>query len=351
MSHHDDPTETLIVRTLTARAGQAPPDGDLLPRVHGRLRRRRARRATGAVVLACLAVAAAVLTVPTVAGDGAPAIVQEAAAPDGWRWEAYESIEVLAPAAWRDGTTESPYCLEKATRAELPGEVGRPGIIALVACNPAEAPADKRRPQLWFGTREPVGTQQLDAGWVRETRVLGGVRFTVLSDDAAERSRIVDSARLIDNPGGNGCPADHALSQRPADRPVDAGGLGSVGTVRSVTICRYNLKYLGQPKDPGLLQRPTLFENWQVDGAAATALVGAIKAAPEGSGPPYQQPGRCTDRHPWKFLILIVDGSKHDQEVVLRVGPCDRSGTDDGTTKRQLTTQLRQLLPPSSTAN
>jgi hypothetical protein len=79
-------------------------------------------------------------------------------------------------------------------------------------------------------------------GWTKETKVLGGVRFTVLTDDDTLRRRIVDSARLLNGSDGSGCTPDHALAQHPEGRPVAADGLGSVGTVRSVTVCRYRLR-------------------------------------------------------------------------------------------------------------
>jgi hypothetical protein len=94
-----------------------------------------------------------------------------------------------------------------------------------------------------------------------------------------------------------------------------------------------------------------LVGNWVTTGPAADALVQAILDAPEGHGPPWNGPERCTAMHPWRLLVLTVHGSHHDQDVALRTGPCDRSGTDDGTTLRQLTDQLRDLLPPQALIN
>jgi hypothetical protein len=85
--------------------------------------------------------------------------------------------------------------------------------------------------------------------------------------------------------------------------------------------------------------------------------VEAILAHPKAADPTA---GEGTDRHPkdappppptppapfpegpygYEKMLLIVHGSQHDQEVVVRFSGCDYHGTDDGQVERQLTADV-----------
>jgi hypothetical protein len=111
---------------------------------------------------------------------------------------------------------------------------------------------------------------------------------------------------------------------------------------------------------PGEDLPPLLASSRLTPAPDAQQVVEAILAAPEGSGPNGLRGNRpaskgCADFHASAFpegpygyekVLLIVHGSRHDQEVVVRFSGCDYHGTDDGQVERQLTADvLRPLLP------
>jgi hypothetical protein len=228
----------------------------------------------------------------------------------GWRWESYQTVEVQVPDDWRYGTTNSPPCLVKELR---PPYVGRPGAIRGIGCRDPLPALPYRSSYLWFdadrrkrgrpipdvphlaGPREP-GVQPEDHGWTEETRLVDGVYLTVLCDDNALRQRTLDSARPIDGTDAYGCPPDHPLAappdhhpianspadarrHQPVDRPVNSGGLASLGSVDSIIVCRYAISW-NRPHP-----RAPLIASSIIQGPAAAALASAILDAPEGFGP------------------------------------------------------------------
>jgi hypothetical protein len=315
---------------------------------------------TGAVVLTCAAAVAVIIGVNAVLnGDdsgqaaGMPADRgQAASAPDdGWRWESYQTIEVQVPEDWGYGVTGSPSCLIKKVQRPY---VGRPGFVHDVGCRDPLPPLDYRASYLWFDTlsRNPAmkasaagsgivdgtrtaGVQPADHGWVEETRLVDGVDITVLSDDDSLRRRILDSARVIVGSDANGCTPDHPLAHQPHARPALTGGLESLGSVKSVAVCRYAIGVHASDR------RAPLIASSAVTGDAAGALVDAIITGPEGSGPNDTD---CTDTYGADILVLKVQGSNHDQEVLIRYSGCDFNGTDDGVTLRQLSANLLQPI-------
>jgi hypothetical protein len=110
------------------------------------------RRAAGTVVLAGLAVAAALIGVNVLTGERGSAVAVQtqvppattapgspAAAPVGWRWEAYENVQVQVPADWatsfwagggRCGRTREPEPI-----------VRRPGGAVIDMLEPCRKPA------------------------------------------------------------------------------------------------------------------------------------------------------------------------------------------------------------------
>jgi hypothetical protein len=314
---------------------------------------------TGAVVLACAAVAASIIGVSSVLnGDdsgqaaGMPADRGQAAlAPDdGWRWESYQTIEVQVPEVWGYGVTGSPPCLVKKVQSPY---VGRPGGVRAIGCRDPLPPIAYRASYLWFDSkgRNPTmsarpaerrivdgrtpGVQPADEGWVEETRLVDGLHVTVLSDDDSLRRRILDSARLIDGSDANGCTPDHPLAHQPHGRPASTGGLASLGSVESVAVCRYAIG--ARVAD----RRAPLIASSAVTGDAAAALVDAIISAPEGSGPNDTD---CIESYGSDILVLKVQGSNHDQEVAIRYSGCNFNGADDGVTLRQLSANALQPI-------
>ncbi len=281
----------------------------------------------------------------------------------GWRWESYQTVEVQVPDDWRYGTTNSPPCLVKELR---PPYVGRPGAVRDIGCRDPLPPLPYRAPYLWFdadrrqrdrpipshiaGPREP-GVQPEDHGWTEETRVVDGVYLTVLCDDNALRQRTLDSARTIDGTDAYGCPPYHPLAvppdhpiahstadarrHQPKDRPANSGGLGTPGAVDSIIVCRYSISTYPQ------YRRAPLIASSTIQGPAAAALVAAILDAPEGFGP---EDLSCIDILGPELIVLKVRTGDREQEVLVRYAGCHFNGTDDGTTRRQLTAAVVQPL-------
>ena len=65
-----------------------------------------------------------------------------------------------------------------------------------------------------------------------------------------------------------------------------------------------------------------------------------VRTAPAGTGPD-DTPSRCLPGDLGERLyVLRVHGSRRDQDVIVRYAGCDHNGTDDGTTRRQLTADV-----------
>ncbi|MGH3368576.1 MAG: hypothetical protein ACRDPR_01110, partial [Nocardioidaceae bacterium] len=331
MTGQHDPTEELIEQSLTSHAAQAPSDGDLLENVHGRLqRRRRTGRSAGAILLAGAAVAAGIVGVNTLQNkpeDPPVTAVQS----DEWRWESYKTVEVQVPAQWGYGSgVNDPWCLVDKLR---PPGVSRPGPVRAIACGEGVVPLAYRTSSLTFGAGgRTAGVREYDHGWAEETRVVAGVTLTVFGNDETLRRRILGSARPIAGADGNGCTPTHPLATRPGATPPSTGGVSSIGTVESISVCRYSTEDAVAP----------LLSSSQITGNAARTLVDAIDAAPEGTGP--NSPTLCSDQYGEEVLVLRVVGSDRDQEVLLRYSGCNHLGTDDGATRRRLTAPVVQPL-------
>ncbi|TCC29451.1 hypothetical protein [Kribbella speibonae] len=224
-----DASEKLIADTLSRHAADAPADDHLLSVVHARLRRRRTGRSIGAVVVAAAVVATAVTasqnlstelhTDPPAALDPAP----------GWHWESFKTVQVQVPSSWTQYVSGSAPC---------PSSLGSPVIGRFndwlggrrLPCAAAVLPLSERQDYLWFNDVQAPGIKRYDGGWTEETRLVGGVKLSVLTRDDALRERILDSARPITGTDFYGCtPRD------PGDQP---GKLGE-DAVTSVNVCEY----------------------------------------------------------------------------------------------------------------
>ncbi|HEY3560988.1 MAG TPA: hypothetical protein VGL05_26175 [Kribbella sp.] len=225
-----DTSEQLIADTLSKHAADAPTDDHLLSAIHTRLHRRRTGRTIGAVVVAAAAVATAITathglttqlrTDPQTAQAPAP----------GWRWESFKNVEVQVPSSWTQYVSGAAPC---------PAALGSPVIGRFndwlggrrLPCVLAVMPLNERQDYLWFNDVQAPGIKRYDGGWTEETRLVGGVKVSVLSRDDKLRERILDSARRITGTDYYGCPP-----RDPGDQP------GKLGTdeVRSVDICEYS---------------------------------------------------------------------------------------------------------------
>jgi hypothetical protein len=336
----NDSTEALISQSLESHAADAPSDDTLLSGVHTRLRRRRFARATGAVVLACAAVATAVTGAHSLTDDVSPAPAPSVAQPPpGWHWESYSNIQVQIPDGWQDGIANHLWaCSKKKPAGPV---IGRPslGIVPMIGCA-VEAPALALRvPHLFFDFNPRPGIFRRDHGWTEETRVIDGLGLSVFSDDDAVRRRILDSATLINGTDVNGCAPSHPAALRPDLRPASGSGLSSVGEVESVQICAYRTGY--RP------DRPPLLASAEISGDRARAVGDALLAAPEvatGAEPNLVLTRALCQGGATEILMLKVHGGEGDQEVLVRYAECSGNGFDDGTTVRRLTKAALQPL-------
>lgn len=296
--------------------------------------------------MAGLAAVATLLVVFATAGEppetapdrGTPADPGQPAAA-GWRWESYGGVDVQVPDTWGYGRTGTPPCLAGEGAAEpRRAYVGRPGPLPAVACaGPTVPPRHERSAYLWFDSPARAGVRAHDHGWVEQTRVVRGLALTVFTDDAALRTRILDSARPA---SGGGCPVEHPVTAAAATRPdAGPGGLATMEPAESITLCRYAFGDRPRPAASPVLSMSRL------SGEEARAVVRAILAAPEGEGP--NEPGNCLPEvaEGDEVLLLIVRDRARAQEVFVRYSGCDGHGIDDGDTHRRLTADaLRPLL-------
>jgi hypothetical protein len=366
MTELADPAAGAFERALQLHAHEAPPADGLLERVRVRVdRQRRNRRWIGSLVAA--AAVAGVLAVAAWMAGGSPLKRSEPAqppaartAPAGWKWESSRGVEALVPDTWIDNFTYGyrscfPVDIEGGPLIKQPPYVGRAVNFSLTEDREICPRIVDRTSLLWFDDyRATPGIREHDHGWVEETRLVAGVKVTVFTDDGGLRHRVMDSVRPVGDTDVYGCPIDHPVAEHPDTRP-SGGGLATVGDVDSISVCSYTSEQM-----PGEDLPPLLASSRLTPAPDAQQVVEAILTAPEGSGPNGRRGNRpaskgCADFHPGAFpegpygyekMLLIVHGSKHDQEVVVRFSGCDYHGTDDGQVERQLTADvLRPLLP------
>jgi hypothetical protein len=331
----DDRLEEIFRTALSRKAEAAPAEGGLASLVRTRFSRRRRRRVAGATV-ACLAVIAGVTAVVEGGGSdsdgGLPDVIQRPdrpaseriKKPDNWRWESYGGVEVAVP-RWDYGTTGQPPCL-----GMWGPYVGRPGAVETIGCPDPIPPLSRRRPYLWLDSPDPDGVRIYDHHWVTETRTIGGVPITVLTDNAEERRQIFETAHVVDDVDHRGCPIDHPISDDRTLRPEEVdGGLATVGIVWSTSTCRYRLT----AEDANPMPHALIASDREGRGS----YVHAVRSAPEGTGP--DSPEHCLPETAYgdEAVVLILHGERHDQEVFVRYAGCDGHGIDDGTTRRELT--------------
>ncbi|WUJ74896.1 hypothetical protein OG809_16845 [Kribbella soli] len=223
-----DRSEQLIADSLSKHAADAPSDDRLLAGIHTRLRRRRTGRTIGAVVIAAAAVATAITathlqlrTDPQIAQNPQP----------GWRWESFRTVQVQVPERWTQYVSGPAPCTFLGN-APVPaiGRLNGWPASKVYTCSTAVLPLAQRQPYLWFNDVQAPGIKRYDGGWTEETRVVGGVKLSVLTKDDALRRTILDSARPITGTDYYGCAA-----RQPADGPNDK----PTAQITAASICEY----------------------------------------------------------------------------------------------------------------
>lgn len=236
-----DREETLLKESLDRRAAQAPGDADLLDQVHARLRRRRSGRTTGAIVLACAAVATGIFGIHSVVtpGRGTDQIAVDST--PGWRWESYKTVQVQVPVNWTNYVSGPMAC--KALTPQKAPTIGRLDDWT----DPDKSPCNLTAPPwratqgdyLWFGNvKEPDGRESA-GGLTAETRWVSNVKLTVATKDRVLRRQILDSAVPITSTDHYGCKPTDPLGASLSVSPAPVGTKDNLGTVESVDICEY----------------------------------------------------------------------------------------------------------------
>lgn len=180
-------------------------------------------------------------------GGGAGAVGGEASGelPDTatWRTEVYSDVAVEVPADWGWGAGPySPRVMNQVwcpDRVVLPDgnfvsytkapHVARPDGLTDACLLPTHLPSGGPA-MLWFDAGYPDGVRTIGER-TAETRTVAGIAVTVVDDDAARRTAILASARLVQGTDVAGC--------RPtAENP---GGISpeGIGPVVSLSACLY----------------------------------------------------------------------------------------------------------------
>ncbi|MBM7785887.1 hypothetical protein [Tenggerimyces flavus] len=327
--------DELLERTLERQAANAPSADGLADRVQARLRHRRRRGllTSGSAAVAVAALVFAVIQVPSAVPFANNLLLP------GWRWESYGGVEVQVPASWGYSTGSWSSCLGR----RMKPSVVRVTVVAF-GCWPSVPNVKYRSDFLEFNSMVDVGTERLDHGWVRQTKIVAGVKLTVGTKDSALRRRILATARPSGRVDALGCPAEHPIPT-PTKGPIGPG-LDPSATVDSVSICSYSIRDGWVGLAPGKVIAST-----RLQGSQARALVDAVLAAPRGAGPNHPNTGECQDYdRPMgdEPMVLRVHSSAGDTDVVVSFSVCAARWTFDGKTSRQLTEDLLRLIivPP-----
>jgi hypothetical protein len=320
-----DAHEKLIVTSLSKHATEAPSDEDLLAAVHHRLQRRRTGRTIGAAVLACAVVATAITATHSLSSElrTDPEVARPGAPDAGWRWESYKTVQVQVPAAWSQYISGPAPCVSgnsssKPIVGRFNGWLGPSSYV----CEDAVLPATHRLQYLWFNDVQAPGIKQYDAGWTEETRLVGGVKISVLTQDDALRRRILDSARPITGTDYYGC--------APTDSGQRGTGLDPGDRITSASICEY--------------WQNALVAGSVLDGDRATKLARHLANSPAGA--PAEWAKGCTQSDLRTFVVTL-HGRAKSYPVRITVAYCyvDRTfPTNDGSTQRRTGYETLDLI-------
>jgi hypothetical protein len=328
-----DAHEKLIVTSLSKHATEAPSDEDLLAAVHHRLQRRRTGRTIGAAVLACAVVATAITATHSITSElrSDPEVAQSGAPDAGWRWESYKTVQVQVPADWSQYVSGPAPCTaisssnssssNKPVIGRFNGWLGPSSYV----CEDAVLPANRRQQYLWFNDVQAPGIKQYDANWTEETRIVGGVKISVLTQDDALRRRILDSARPITGTDYYGC--------LPTDSGARGNGLDPADRITTASICEY--------------WQNTLVAGSVLNGEQAAELARRLAASPIGRPPSGWAKG-CNDPDQRTFVVTLKGRSKsYPVRITYALCYVDRVFTfpvDDGGTERHTDSTTLDLI-------
>jgi hypothetical protein len=325
----EDPTETLLTESLDRHAADAPDDHDLLTTVHTRLRRRRTGRTIGAAVVVAVAVATTITTTHSLSHEAAPAGQPVSDIP-GWRWESFRTVQVQVPPSWTNFVSGPAPCTNlSGSKAPSVGRLAQESDREKSPCAVAVFPAEERREYLWFGDVQAPGIKHYDQGWTEETRLVNGVKLSVLTKDDALRTRILDSAVPITDTDHYGCKAFDPLANSSSGRFTPSGNKDQLGTVESIDICEYSTG--------------PLVSSSQLTGADAQALAKGLTHAPD--GPPPAPVAGCENAT--TIYVLRVHGSTGHWQGRLKYSPCYLRGQlpfDDGATRSLVPLAIADLV-------
>ena len=336
--------EDRLSRELRSRAGEAPGAEGLAVAARSRLRRRRtASVVVAAVVLAVVAVPVGLAALGGGGNAPGPADLPSAKAtlypddgyrpaPDGWRWETGDGLQALVPDSWGYGVDVQSPC-NRQLDAGASGAVEVPGVHTLVGCTGPEA-VTHYVSMLRFSADPGTPARETVGRWTTRVVRLGGLAVTVRSDDPAVLARIVASVSAVGDTDSNGCPATHPALADHGWRP-HVLAVGSDEAPDVVTVCRYGSV---DTTDPGLT-----FSTVLSDRRASDVMVDLL-SAPAGTGP--DTPAHCVTEAAWGDSVAVVRARFREgwQEYVVRFDGCVHHGTDDGTTKRELTREVARAV-------
>ncbi|GAA1531650.1 hypothetical protein GCM10009741_37340 [Kribbella lupini] len=301
------------------------------------------------IALAAVAVAALVVGGRVVLGQEETAVGTEPQAlplQPGWRWEVYRNVQVQVPGNWEQSLwagLKTPCDLDQTEPKPIVRRPGGAVLAMLEPCVNPKAPQQHVAPSLEFTGDQPGVVRYAD-GWTKETRRIGEQLVTVTSADDALRAELFATAGVVTDADGNGCDPASPSARNEIVRPPAHGGLTTVGEVASVSVCRYEEPRGPRPRDDRAPYDLALQASSRLTGPVAARLVRDLIAAPPGTGPTVTDQRACGDDPSGEVIVLRVDGSAHDQDVVYRYAGCRHNGTDDGTTLRQATSATAKAI-------
>jgi hypothetical protein len=316
---------------------------------------RRRRWLPAIAAAAAVAVVAASAFVAT-RGDGPPAASGEhrpasnATATTGPSHEvrqvSWRGVEVDVPASWGDAVapgsdwcafTQGPGKPPFPRAAYVARDTTLMGVQSIGCSADSGAPAafPTAPPRYWaphvsFGIAEAGSTDgtQSFRGWTLDSRTVGGVRVSVLTDasTAGDAGPILDSAHAVET-DANGCDSTSPVQAKHFVRPAPAFDVQTIRSVESVSICLYARS--GDTTSPGLLG------SRQITDVEAMDLLLGVEAEPAGGGP--DAPEHCLpDSYGDSGLVLRLHSGADTYDLFVYYDSCFGNGIDDGTTRRAL---------------